>query len=91
VAGLRAGKTNAVVMSITEYALLSRQSPDLEAGTLVGSSARVSWAVRLKDQELQRAMTAYIETLRGSPAWSPLVLKYFSDDALRLMRRARKD
>jgi ABC-type amino acid transport substrate-binding protein len=91
VAALRAGKVNASVMSVTDFALLSRQSKDLEAGMLVGAAGRVSWAVRMQDQELLRAMNTYIETLRNSPAWSPLVLKYFSDDALRLIRRARRD
>lgn len=50
-----------------------------------------SWGVRKQDAVLLRAIDDCLLTLRMSPAKSTLVVKYFSEDALVLLRRARKE
>jgi ABC-type amino acid transport substrate-binding protein len=48
------------------------------------SSAR---AVRKTDPQLREALDTYLASLRRSPNWSRLLVKYFGEDALVVLGR----
>jgi ABC-type amino acid transport substrate-binding protein len=88
--GLQTGAVEAVVMSLTDFAQ-ARQSDDaLQVGTFVGPPASGAWGVRKEDEDLRAALNTHLGALRQSPAWGGMVLRYFSQDALELLARARE-
>lgn len=89
--GLRAGRVTAVVMSLSDFALLRRKEPALVAGPFVGEAHHAAWALRKSDPELTQALNDYVENLRRTPSWSRLAVKYFGDDALTLLGRAHQE
>ena len=88
---LKKGRAQATVMAVFDFALAQKYDPALEAGPFLGVPGVAAWGVRKEDQALLRAIDDYLLTLRMSPAKSTLLVKYFSADALELLRRARKE
>jgi ABC-type amino acid transport substrate-binding protein len=88
---LRKGRAEATVMAVFDFALARRHDPALEAGVFLGAPGVAAWGVRKEDGRLQAALNDYLLTARMSPAKSALLVKYFSEDALLLLRRARKE
>lgn len=89
-AGLREGRVEAMVMSLPDFAHAQQADPELRAGSFVGPAASAAWAVRPDDTALRRALDEYIRNLRRSPSWSAMVLRYFSEGALRLVGQSRQ-
>src|SRR5262245_41864754 len=89
-AALRAQKAAAAIMTIFDFALAQKREA-LEGGVFVGSAVTAAWGVRKDDAPLLQALNAYLESLRLTPAKSALLTKYFNEDALSLLRRARKE
>jgi ABC-type amino acid transport substrate-binding protein len=87
---LSSGKIAATVMSVSDYALVHKHDPDLEAGAFLGAPGHGAWGVKKSDGDLLRTLNQHIETLRSSPAWNGLVVKYLGEDSLVLLARARK-
>jgi membrane-bound lytic murein transglycosylase F len=87
---LRGGDVEAMVMSLPDFAHAQRADPAVQAGAFVGPAASAAWAVRPGDAALRKALDAYIQDLRRSPSWSRMVLRYFSEGALRLVGRSRQ-
>jgi len=90
-AALKAQKAAAAVMTIFDFALAQRHDEGLEGGVFLGSAATAAWGVRKDDVPLLQALNTYLESLRVSPVKSALLTKYFNEDALSLLRRARKE
>jgi ABC-type amino acid transport substrate-binding protein len=90
-AALRGGSVQAAVMSVTDFALSQAADPRLQAGCFVGRASSAAWGIRKTDPELRAALDEHIGQLQRSPAWSKLVLRYYTQDALALLARARKD
>jgi ABC-type amino acid transport substrate-binding protein len=86
---LRARQVAAVVLPISELALAAREFPDLQAGTTVGPPGRIAWAVRKEDATLRGALDEHLQVVRQGAIWSRLVVKYFGDQALSVLGRAR--
>lgn len=86
---LKSKQVAAVVLPISELALANSEFPGLQAGTSVGPPGRVSWAVRKGDDALRRALDEHIANVRRGPTWSRLIVKYFGDQALAVLGRAR--
>jgi ABC-type amino acid transport substrate-binding protein len=86
---LRAKQVAAVVLPISELALAGREFPGLQAGATVGPPGRVAWAVRKEDAALLRALDEHVGNVRRGPTWSRLIVKYFGDQALAVLGRAR--
>lgn len=86
---LRAKQVVAVVLPISELALAGREFSGLQAGATVGPPGRVAWAVRKEDEALRRALDEHIANVRRGPTWSRLIVKYFGDQALAVLGRAR--
>jgi ABC-type amino acid transport substrate-binding protein len=87
---LRGGGVEAMVMSLPDFAHAQRSDPELHAGSFVGPAASAAWAVRPDDVKLRKALDDYIRELRRSPSWSRMVLRYFSEGALRLVGQSRQ-
>jgi ABC-type amino acid transport substrate-binding protein len=86
---LRRGDVTAVVLPISELALAKKRYPGLQAGATVGAPGAIAWAVRKENGDLKRALDAYLTELRRSAVWSRLVVKYFGDEALKVLGRER--
>jgi ABC-type amino acid transport substrate-binding protein len=87
--GLQRGEVAAVVLPVSELALARKRYPGLEAGATVGAPGAIAWAVRKEDDDLKRALDAYLTDVRRSAVWSRLVVKYFGDEALKVLGRER--
>ncbi len=88
--GLQKGAIEAAVMTLPDFAQ-ARQSDDaLQVGTFVGPPVSGAWGVRKEDEDLRRALDTHLSALRQSPAWGGMVLRYFSQDALELLAKARE-
>lgn len=88
---LRSGRAQATVMAVFDFALARKYDPALLAGVFLGRPGVAAWGVRKEDGVLLRAIEDYLFTLRMSPSRSSLLVKYFSEDALVLLKRARQD
>ena len=88
---LKKGRAQATVMAVFDFALAQKYDPALEAGPFMGVPGVAAWGVRREDDALRRAIDDYLQTLTMSPAKSTLLVKYFSEGALELLRRARKE
>jgi ABC-type amino acid transport substrate-binding protein len=86
---LKAGTIDAMVVPVSELAAASRNLKGLVAGTTVGPTGKVAWAVRKQDAALRAALDDYLANVRRSPSWSRLIVKYFGDQALQVLGRAR--
>ena len=88
-ADLKSGKVQATVMAISDGTLAVRRDPALQIGLFVGEAGHSAFAVRKKDPELRRALDSYLTSLRKGQSYSRLIVKYFGNDALRVLGRAR--
>ena len=88
---LKKGRAQATVMAVFDFALAQKYDPALEAGPFLGVPGVAAWGVRKEDGALRAAINDYLLVLRMSPARSALLVKYFSEDALVLLKHARQD
>jgi ABC-type amino acid transport substrate-binding protein len=86
---LRTRRAHATVVAVLDYALARKHDKALEAGVFLGTPATAAWAVRKQDGLLLAALNQYLEAVRQSPVRSSLAVKYFGEEALSLLRRAR--
>jgi lysine/arginine/ornithine transport system substrate-binding protein len=86
---LRDGKISATVMSISDFTLAAKRFSGLQGGAFLGEAGRAGWAVRKEDAQLKAALNEYLENLRKGPSWSRLVVKYFGEQALSVLGRAK--
>jgi ABC-type amino acid transport substrate-binding protein len=88
---LKKGRAQATVMAVFDFALARKYDPALEAGAFLGETGVAAWGVRKEDGGLLRALNDYLFTLRMSPAKSSMLVKYFREDGLVLLKQAPKD
>lgn len=88
-AGLKSGKISAVVMSAVWAAVAARKDPQLQLGLFLGAPTSVGYAVRPDQKLLRAALDEYITNVRRTPTWSRLVVKYFGEQGLEILRRSR--
>ena len=88
---LRTGRVTAVVLGVENAMVEQRKDPALQLGTFVGPPSSLAYGVRKEDAALRAALDEYIGNVRKSPTWSRLVVKYFGDSAVELLRKARSD
>lgn len=87
--GLKSKQVGAAILPVSELAIAEREFPGLQAGAVVGPPGRVAWAVRKEDASLLRALDEHITNTRRGPTWGRLIVKYFGDQALAVLGRAR--
>jgi lysine/arginine/ornithine transport system substrate-binding protein len=87
--GLRSGAVEALVMTLPDFAQARQADDALQVGTFVGPPASGAWGLRKEDEALRQALNTHLKALQQSPAWGGMVLRYFSQDALELLAKAR--
>jgi ABC-type amino acid transport substrate-binding protein len=89
--GLRGGRVSAVVMTVVWAVLAQKADPDLQIGLFLGQPSDVAFAVRKESPGLHKALDDYVSNLRQTATWSRLIVKYFGDSGLEILRKARVD
>jgi ABC-type amino acid transport substrate-binding protein len=88
---LKRGRVTAVVLGIEHAIAERRKDPALQVGVFLGPPGSLAWAVRKGDRALLAALDEYVASVRRTPTWSRLVVKYFGDEAPEILRRAREE
>ena len=65
--------------------------PELQFGLFLGKPGSLAYAVRPGDAKLLAALNTYLDNLRRTPTWSRLVVKYFGDASVEILRKARTE
>jgi ABC-type amino acid transport substrate-binding protein len=86
---LRSGRVTAVVLGVDSAMAERRDDPELQLGLFLGPPGALAWGVRKTDHALREALSAYVTSMRRTPTWNRLVVKYFGEDAPELLRQAR--
>ena len=86
---MRSGAITATIQGV-EFALAPQEDdPDAQLGMFLGQPQSIAIGVRKEDQQLLAALNDYISNLRKTATWNRLVIKYFGDRAIDVLRRAR--
>jgi membrane-bound lytic murein transglycosylase F len=81
----------ATVEEVGVAILRLREDPDLEVGLFLGPPGSIAWGVRKTDPALLGALNDFLGNVRRTATWSRLVVKYFGESSLDILRRARGD
>jgi ABC-type amino acid transport substrate-binding protein len=65
-----------------------QRDPSLHLGAFVGPPGSYAYGVRREDTQLRAALDAYITSLRRTPGWSRLVVRYFGSAAPEVLKAA---
>lgn len=90
-AALKAGRVEAVVEEVSGAILASKSDPSLQLGLFLGPPGAYAWGLRKDDVELRRRLNEHLDVVRRTPTWSRLVVKYFGESALDVLKKARGD
>ena len=88
---LRSGQAAAVVLGVESAIAARRSDPDIQLGLFLGPPGSLAYAVTNQDAELLLKLNEYIENLRRTTSWNRLVVKYFGEAALEILRQARSE
>jgi polar amino acid transport system substrate-binding protein len=90
-AGLRDGRITATVLGLEDALVAQRADAALQIGGFVGPRQGLAYALRNGDVASLGALDEYIANLRRTPSWNRLVVKYFGDLALDILRNVQKE
>jgi ABC-type amino acid transport substrate-binding protein len=90
-AALKAGTVTAIVLGVENAIADRHEDPDLQLGVFLGPPGSLAWGVRKADTRLREALDTYISSVRRTPTWSRLVVKYFGEDAPEILKKARAE
>jgi ABC-type amino acid transport substrate-binding protein len=88
---LKTGKVTAVIQGVEDAILSQREDPELQLGLFVGPPGSLAWGVRKGETALLQSLNHHIAGVRKSPTWSRLVVKYFGESALEVLKKARAE
>ncbi len=83
------GKVTAVVMGVENAIAEQRHDPSFQLGMFLGPPGSLAFGTRKEDAELRQALDEYLESSRRSTAWNRLVVKYFGESAVEVLKKAR--
>ena len=86
---LRTGKVTASVDGIEDAMLLGKVDPNVQIGTFLGPPASLAFGVRKDAPQLRAALDEYLTNLRHTTTWNRLVVKYFGESSLQLLKDVR--
>jgi ABC-type amino acid transport substrate-binding protein len=89
ITALQQGAVKAVVMSAVWAIVEVKKDPELQLGMMLGAPTSVGYAVRKDEPRLRAALDEYINNVRRTPTWSRLVLKYFGESGLEILKKSR--
>jgi len=87
---LETGKIGAVVMPVADLALAMKRRPGLREGPPLGESLSGCWAVRKTSPRLKETLDVFLSTARSGNVWSRLVVKYYGDRAVQILKKAKE-
>jgi len=87
---LRDPRVTAVVTNVETAVVEARTDPQLQLGLFLGPPRSMAYAVRKEDAALRKALDDYLENTRRSAAWNRLVVKYFGQAGLEILKTARE-
>jgi polar amino acid transport system substrate-binding protein len=90
-AALKAGRVTAIVLGVENAIADRREDPELQLGLFLGAPGSLAWGVRKADTRLRQALDEYVASVRRTPTWSRLVVKYFGESAPEVLKKARGD
>jgi membrane-bound lytic murein transglycosylase F len=90
-AALKAGKVTSVVLGLENAISARQQDSELELGLFLGPPRSLAYGVRREDKLLLKSLDEYIGHFRRSASWSQLVVKYFGEQALEVLKKARTE
>jgi len=90
IAALRRGAVDALVMSAVWAMVEQKADPELQLGLFLGRPTSVGYAVRRDQPQLRAALDAYVANVRRTPTWSRLVVKYFGERGVEILRKSRE-
>jgi len=86
---LEKGQIGAVVMPVADLALAMKRRPHLRVGFPLGDPLSGCWAVRKTSPLLKEQLDAFLATARSGTAWRRLVVKYYGDRAVEILKKAK--
>jgi ABC-type amino acid transport substrate-binding protein len=86
---LREGRVSAVVMGVEAAIVAQRADPQLQLGLFLGPPGSLAYGLRREDARLRAALDDYIGNVRRTATWSRLVVKYFGESALEVLKTSR--
>lgn len=90
-AALKARRVSAAVMTVVWGILERKRDPELQLGLFIGPISTVGFAVRKESPQLLAALDDYVANLRRTATWSRLVVKYFGENALEILKKSRAE
>jgi ABC-type amino acid transport substrate-binding protein len=88
---LQDAQVTAVIQGVEDAILAQREDPALQLGLFVGPPGSLAWAVRKGEPGLLQSLNDHVAKVRQSPTWSRLVVKYFGESALDVLKKARAE
>lgn len=88
-AALRTGRVTACVVGVEDAILARKSDPEIDLGLFLGPRQSLAFAVRKGEPHLLAALNDYLDGFRKTGAWSRLVVKYFGEAALEILRKAQ--
>jgi membrane-bound lytic murein transglycosylase F len=88
-AALKAGKVTACILSVESAIPAQAADPDVQLGMYVGPKFSLAFALRKDAPALVDALNEYVANLRRTATWNRLVLKYFGDSAIDILKASR--
>lgn len=86
---LREAKITAHIRSLPEAVLAQRADPAIQLGMAVGPSSHFAFAIRKQDGRLKESLDAHLEIVRSTGVWNRLVVKYFGEAAVGILKDVR--
>lgn len=77
-------------MPVANLALAMKRRPGLREGPPLGESLSGCWAVRKTSPRLKETLDVCLTTARSGNVWSRLVVKYYGDRAVQILRKAKE-
>jgi ABC-type amino acid transport substrate-binding protein len=88
-AALKSKRAGAAVMTVVWAILERKRDPELQLGLFIGEPSSVGFGVRKESPLLLAALDEYVANMRKSASWSRLVVKYFGEHALEILKKSR--
>ncbi len=86
---LKRGRITAAVFGVESAIQLGREDGAIQLGMFLGPPASLAYAVRKDCPQLLEALNSYLKNVRRTSTWNRLVVEYFGDAALDVLKKAR--
>ena len=88
---LKQGRITAAVLGLESAVTAQKLDPQIQIGLFLGKPGSLAYGVRREDLNLLAELNRFLENVRRTPTWSRLVVKYFGEAGLDILKRARTE